>query len=167
MNIAAFLSNAMEEGIRICSCDEWNTDFMFEDNTEKYPLSNSCGQYGRSYEDEECPDMEQFQCQLDKTMEITAVEGHTDAPEFTCRARSFDDESEIFPGYYDVVDDVVIDCKHCIFCIAYVYFPKSLLIYDQINFLLKIPAAYSNTVGRTDIEGCCWWGRGVMLTRGR
>mmetsp|Transcript_41604 Transcript_41604/g.88654 ORF Transcript_41604/g.88654 Transcript_41604/m.88654 type:complete len:164 (-) Transcript_41604:1132-1623(-) len=25
---------------------------------------------------------------------------------------------------------------------------------------------YSNTVGRIDVEGCCYWGRGVLLTRG-
>jgi len=25
--------------------------------------------------------------------------------------------------------------------------------------------AYSNALGRTDLEGCCWWGRGVLLTR--
>ena len=29
------------------------------------------------------------------------------------------------------------------------------------------PAPYANTVGRTDIAGCCWWGRGALLTRGR
>mmetsp|Transcript_1730 Transcript_1730/g.3706 ORF Transcript_1730/g.3706 Transcript_1730/m.3706 type:complete len:378 (-) Transcript_1730:122-1255(-) len=25
---------------------------------------------------------------------------------------------------------------------------------------------YSNSAGRTDTEGCCWWGRGALLTRG-
>ena len=25
---------------------------------------------------------------------------------------------------------------------------------------------YSNRYGRTDIQGCCWWGRGVLMTRG-
>lgn len=29
------------------------------------------------------------------------------------------------------------------------------------------PAPYANTVGRTDLLGCCWWGRGALLTRGR
>lgn len=27
-----------------------------------------------------------------------------------------------------------------------------------------IPVA--NTAGRTDVEGCCWWGRGVIQTTG-
>jgi len=139
VNIALFMSNAMQEGIRIDSCDEWNTDFMFDDLREKYPLSNACGQYGRSYEDEGCHAMEPFQCALDRDMEITAVSSSADvnAPAFTCRPRMFNGMKEIFPGYYDAADDVVKQ------------------------------SAYSNTLGRTDIEGCCYWGRGVMLTRGR
>lgn len=31
---------------------------------------------------------------------------------------------------------------------------------------LVIDAEYANAAGRTDIEGCCWWGRGALLTRG-
>mmetsp|Transcript_5106 Transcript_5106/g.9143 ORF Transcript_5106/g.9143 Transcript_5106/m.9143 type:complete len:114 (+) Transcript_5106:1-342(+) len=27
-------------------------------------------------------------------------------------------------------------------------------------------AAYPNAAGRTDVEGCCWWGRGVIQTSG-
>ena len=29
--------------------------------------------------------------------------------------------------------------------------------------------AFANQLGRTDVEGCCWWGRGVLrgVTRGR
>jgi hypothetical protein len=26
--------------------------------------------------------------------------------------------------------------------------------------------AYANARGRVDVEGCCWWGRGVIQTRG-
>lgn len=139
VNLAAFLSNAMEEGIRIDSCDELNTDFMYDGLREKFPLTNACGQYGRQYEDEDCAEMEPFHCALNKTMEVFAV--HSDeqrkAPPFACRARIKDGGSEVFPGYYDSVDDLVVQ------------------------------SAYANTLGRTDIEGCCWWGRGVMLTRGR
>jgi len=138
VNVGLFLSHAMQEGIRIDSCDEWNTDFR--DNLNgKYPLSNACGEYGRSYEDEECHKTEPLHCALDKTMVITAAEGNVDvgAPPFTCGPRMYDGAYEVFPGYYDAVDGRVI------------------------------PSAYSNTLGRTDVEGCCYWGRGVMLTRGR
>ena len=27
-------------------------------------------------------------------------------------------------------------------------------------------SAFANAAGRTDTEGCCWWGRGALLTRG-
>lgn len=27
-------------------------------------------------------------------------------------------------------------------------------------------SAYANALGRTDTEGCCWWGRGALLTKG-
>lgn len=113
VNIAAFLSNAMEEGIRIDSCDEWNTDLKID----ALPVSNSCGQYGISYQDESCPDSEPFQCALNKTLEITAVNGNPEngAPPFTCRAIEVDGGQEIFVGYYDTFDDVVKQCEYLAF----------------------------------------------------
>ncbi|KAL9188612.1 hypothetical protein ACHAXT_006990 [Thalassiosira profunda] len=137
VNLAAFLSNAMEEGIRFDSCDEWNTDFIFDGPSEKYPLSNACGQYGRSYEDEGCRGNET--CDVDRTMNVTATDGNIEknAPPFTCRPKEYDGLTEIFPGYFDFGDGNVVK-----------------------------QTAYANTVGRTDLEGCCWWGRGVLLTRG-
>ena len=145
VNIGLFLSNAMEEGIRIDSCDEWNTDSM-DDFGEKYPLSNSCGQYGRSM-DEECQEMEPFQCALDKTMEITAVDGNIDTniPPFTCRARIFDGVKEIFPGYYDAADDVVIQSKYIFFIPSPYPFPI-LLAYIVFRLFLNSSAAYANRV---------------------
>lgn len=129
----------MVEGIRIDSCDEWNEDYLFEDGRRKYPIPNSCGQYGRSYQDEICDISEPFECALDMTRNITAAEGneYQNVPPFSCRPREFDGLVEVYPGYYDDVDKSVVQ------------------------------SAYSNTLGRTDIESCCWWGRGVLLTRGR
>lgn len=39
VNLAAFLANAMVEGIKIDSCDEWNVDDIDGDKW-KYPLAN-------------------------------------------------------------------------------------------------------------------------------
>lgn len=38
--------------------------------------------------------------------------------------------------------------------------------YWDVKTCLASNTAYSNAVGWTDLEGCCWWGRGVLLTRG-
>jgi len=105
--LAAFLSNVMEEGIRIDACDEINTDAMYGIN---YPLSNACGQYGRKYDEEECSGLEPLQCALDTMMETTAIGGGwtnaagNNIPPFTCRASSGID---VYPGYYDSVNNLV------------------------------------------------------------
>lgn len=140
VNFAAFLSQAMSEGIRIDSCDEWNTDYIFQDNTEKFPLSNACGQYERAYDLEVCQSTEPFECPIDMEMEVTAVDrdqnfmpGKTGPPAFSCKPYVEDS----FPGFYDLFDDVIVE------------------------------NAYSNSLGRTDVAGCCWWKRGALMTGGR
>lgn len=106
--MAAFLSSAMEEGIRIDSCDDFNTDAIYGTN---YPLSNACGQYGRSWDLEECSGMEPFHCALDKTMETTAVDtGESSIPPFTCRARTMNGD---FPGFYDAINNLVDESEFC------------------------------------------------------
>ena len=104
--MAAFLSNVMEEGIRIDACDEVNTDAMYGIN---YPLSNACGQYGRSYDEVECSGLKPLQCALDTMMETTAIGGGwtnaagNNIPPFTCQASS----GVGYPGYYDSVNNLV------------------------------------------------------------
>ncbi|KAL7474087.1 hypothetical protein ACHAW6_000081, partial [Cyclotella cf. meneghiniana] len=139
VNIAAMLANAMVEGIKIDSCDEWNTDDIDGENW-KFPLSNSCGQFGRTYQAEICQDDVSSMCPVDNTMSITATSSpqtHSPVskgpPPFSCRPTS----NETFAGYYDSLTDTIVQ------------------------------SAYANSVGKTQIEGCCWWGRGALLTRGR
>lgn len=140
VNFAAFVSQAMSEGIRMDSCDEWNTDYIFHDDTEKFALSNACGQYKRSYDTEVCQSTEPFECPIDRNMEVTAVDKNQDfipgkngPPAFACRPY----DATSFPGYYDSFDDVIVE------------------------------RAYSNSLGRTDVAGCCWWKRGALMTGGR
>eukprot|EP00986_Skeletonema_menzelii_P010229 scaffold4939_cov149-Skeletonema_menzelii.AAC.2 len=138
VNFAAFLSQAMSEGIRMDSCDEWNTDYIFQDNTEKFPISNACGQYKRAYDLEICKSTEPFECPINRNMEVTAVDknqkpGKTGPPAFSCKP--YDGSS--FPGFYDLFEDTIVE------------------------------SAYSNSLGRTDVAGCCWWKRGALMTAGR
>lgn len=51
--------------------------------------------------------------------------------------------------------------------------PKSQLpitgFWDEKNLEENYDTAFANQMGRVDVEGCCWWGRGVLrdVTRGR
>lgn len=127
VNTAAFLANAMVESISTDSCDENNEEAI----NGRYAISNACGQYKRSYQDEKCED-NQFSCDVDPNMQITAVTaapGARSPPPFMCKPGNDN------AGYWDT------------------------------NTGMPVVAAYSNTYGRTDVEGCCFWGRGALLTR--
>ena len=72
VNVAAFLAQAMKETIRYNACDENSWDRVGEDLM--YPISNSCGQLGQSYQDYYCKDDERhYECEVDPEMTITAV----------------------------------------------------------------------------------------------
>ena len=137
VNIAAFLSHAMSlPSIKYDLCDEYNVDNT--DNTQKYAISNSCGQYGRSYQDEVCIGKDSYMtCNANTNMAMVAVDslrGDKSPPPFECRPR---DNPNDFTGHWDASLGVLSD-----------EFP------------------YSNRHGALHNEGCCWWGRGVLLTRG-
>ena len=68
-NVAAFLAQSMKETIKYDACSENSWD-----NVGGYPLSNSCGQLGQSYQDYHCPEGEEhMECPVDKNMKITAT----------------------------------------------------------------------------------------------
>lgn len=129
VNLAAFLANAMVEGIKIDSCDEWNTDDIDSENW-KYPLANSCGQYGRSYQGEICREDVDSMCPIVKSMNLTALSSPlTDSPSlkgpppFFCRPTV---DKGTFVGYYDSMTETIVQ------------------------------SAFANSMGRSNVEGCCW-----------
>ncbi|KAL7547092.1 hypothetical protein ACHAWF_010409 [Thalassiosira exigua] len=150
VNLAAFLANSMVEAIERDACDEWS----WQEAGGNYPISscepigsliarvdlvqcsNSCGQEGRSYEDENCPrgTTDFMACDADANMYVTAVTSGTHPrapPPLKCRPGG------ATAGYWNgTIGREVID----------VPFP--------------------NVAGRVDTAGCCWWGRGALLTRG-
>jgi len=135
VNLAAFLANAMVESIEYDSCDELN----WQNINGKHAISNSCGQEGRSYQDENCPwgSTEFLSCDVDDNMQVTAVRSGNQLrapPPLKCKAGSGED---VFTGYWDEISGRVIT-----------------------------DAPFPNVAERTDIEGCCWWGRGALSTRG-
>jgi len=130
VNVAAFLANAMVEAIYDDTCDELN----WQQVAGRYAMSNSCGQEGRSYQDETCGI---YSCITDPSMEITAVDssdGVRAPPPMECRPGSGPD---FYSGFWDTSSGKEIK-----------------------------NTPYANTAGRIDIEGCCYWGRGALLTRG-
>jgi len=135
-NLALLLAMAMTESIHYDTCDEYNEDQV----AGKYAISNSCGQNGRSYQDEVCtnPSEANMSCDVDVNMVVVSSstsisQGGRPPPPLSCRPKA--DWSD-YAGYWD----------------------------SRTGQASTNP--YANTLGRIDTEGCCFWGRGVLLTRG-
>jgi len=105
----------------------------------RYALSNACGQNNRSYQDEVCTSAEEgMSCPVVDKMEMVSS-GYASAVSGRAPPPFFckpKDFSNDYAGYWDRYDGV------------------------------SSATAYSNARGRSDVEGCCWWGRGALLTRG-
>ncbi|KAL3811666.1 hypothetical protein ACHAXA_002760 [Cyclostephanos tholiformis] len=130
VNLSAFLANCMVEAVQDDTCDELN----WQQVAGRYAISNSCGQEGRSYQDETCG---VYSCIVDANMEITAVDAANTVrapPPLACRPGSGPDS---YSGFWDT--NTGTENKG---------------------------TPYSNTAGRIDVEGCCYWGRGALRTRG-
>eukprot|EP00804_Cyclotella_cryptica_P017918 CCRYP_001284-RA/>CCRYP_001284-RA protein AED:0.17 eAED:0.17 QI:49/1/1/1/0.75/0.6/5/1327/535 len=136
INIAAFLAHAMTVSIQYDVCDEFNDDDLA--TVGQFAISNSCGQWGRNYQDEICTGKSSsMTCAVDVNATITAVSlfknDNNTPPAFSCGPKT---NATDYTGYWDSENGVIVN------------------------------SAFSNRYGRIDIEGCCWWGRGVLLTRG-
>jgi len=155
VNIAAFLAQSMKETIMYNACDENSWDTV----GDGYPLSNACGQLGQSYQDYTCAEHEKhMECPIKKDMTITAT---THATWWGAPAPLFCAPKKKYPttGYWDhrgICDDAWADV------------PMKCEVYEgQKGGEFNNDSVAPNTAGRTDVEGCCWWGRGVIQTTGR
>jgi hypothetical protein len=123
VNAAVFLAQAYKEAIQFDACDENNWQLV----NERFPLSNSCGQLGMSYQDMHCREDEAFmECPVKKDMEQYALTSALwfQAPgPFKCGPKSK------FPttGFWD---------------------------YDLGRE--NNEDAFANSRGRVDVEGECW-----------
>ncbi|KAL7509036.1 hypothetical protein ACHAXN_008233 [Cyclotella atomus] len=154
VNLAAFLAQCMKETILYDACDENNWDLV----GSQYPLSNSCGQLGQSYQDYNCPAGEKhFQCAVDPEMTITAT---THASWYGAPPGLFCGPTSTYPftGYWDYSHW----CDN-----PWANPPEYCDVYEgQKAGGIDNTEAVANRAGRTDVEGCCWWGRGVIQTTG-
>jgi len=154
VNIAAFLAQSMKETIQYNACDKNSWDLV----NGKYHLSNACGQLGQSYQDYQCSASEaHMACAVNPNMEIKAT---TNAKWYGAPGPLFcgSKAKHPFTGSWDYT-------KECNkpwanppeFCNDYE--GQKAGGYDNSS-----PVA--NSMGRTDVEGCCFWGRGVIQTTG-
>lgn len=104
----------------------------------RYAMSNACGQESRSYQDETCDATEDiFSCEVVKSVQITATSNSSE----TSVPPPFQCKPGSGVGYYS----------------GYWEAPNGPFVPNT---------KYANDLGRTDVEGCCFWGRGALLTRG-
>ena len=150
-NVAAFLSQSMTLAIIDDACDELNTEKVADEwvnwDEGAFPISNSCGQGRADYstymsDNEFCENV--YQCEVDVNMQKTAEPNHYQTqqnsifpPPMQCYPRTV---NEPYTGYFD---------------------PR-----EGGSVIISKSRAVPNSNGRTDIEGCCWWGRGALHTRG-
>ncbi|KAK1739219.1 hypothetical protein QTG54_009762 [Skeletonema marinoi] len=159
VNLAAFLAHSMAQSIKYDICDEPN----WENVNGKYPLSNACGQGGQSYQDMTCPEDEKhMECPVKTTMTTRAIthanwgaEPGAPAPLF-CQPKSVDGTP--YTGFWDPkykCDRPYRDPPE--FCDAYE---------GQVAGRTDNSVSAANMAARIDVEGCCWWGRGVIPAQG-
>lgn len=155
VNVAAFLGQSMQESIQYDVCDENSWDLI----NGRYPISNSCGQLGQSYQDYKCPAGEEHMaCEIDLEMTITAT---TNAKWYGAPAPLKCGPKSVYPqtGYWNYN----CECNR-----PWANPPQLCTVYEGQKAGCEMndePVANGN--GRTDVEGCCWWGRGVIQTTGK
>ena len=188
-NMAAFLGQAMRETIIYDACDEnnwdkWRADIFKEPTSPAetlaalYPMSSGCGQLGQKYAEYTCED----ECALDLEMEITAT---TNAqwigapPPLVCGPKSKYDGL----GYWNPQQFCSGADQSCVGQPFY-YEGQTAGVHVPIAEDDRFPEFfYTNPLPDADgiipnprspedfpptnVEGCCWWGRGVIQTTGR
>ena len=154
VNIAAFLAQSMKETIQYNACDENSWDLV----NGVYPVSNACGQLGQSYQDYKCSAEEaHMECPVNPNMKIKAT---TNAKWYGAPAPLYCGPKTDYPftGFWDHA----AECNK-----PWANPPEYCSEYDgQKAGAFNNDSPVPNSSGRTDVEGCCFWGRGVIQTAG-
>jgi hypothetical protein len=163
VNVAAFLAQAMQESIRYDVCDENNWD-----QAGGYKMSSACGQLGEKYADLECD----LACPRDPNLEDTAVTHArwwgAPGPLFCASDRALAEaglSKDGKSGHWDHRTD----------CAPFpAAAPDFKLGNEQAFRRAECKAYVGQKAGKwvwdgsgDSVEGCCWWGRGVIQTSGR
>ncbi len=163
VNLAAFLAQSMKETIRYDACDENNWD-----STNGYAMSNSCGQLGQNYADYDC----EMACPRAPQMQTHAV---TNASWYGAPGPLFcaPDSALVASGLSS--DGRTGKWNHGHDCWPYPATEANFTPADQPPHERAECEVYAGQKGGRyewdgsggSVEGCCWWGRGVIQTTGR
>lgn len=163
VNIAAFMAQSMKETIKYDACDENNWD-----STNGYKISNACGQLGQNYENYDCD----MACPKAPQLQITA---RTHASWYGAPGPLFCAPNSALisagvskdgtTGYWDYSSD----------CWPYPATQPGFVESSEQAYLRPACEVYAGQkAGKYvfdgsggSVEGCCWWGRGVIQTTGR
>ena len=164
VNLAAFLAQSMKETIKYDACDENNWD-----QTNNYQISNACGQLGQVYADYDC----ELACPNDPTMTQSAS---TNASWYGAPGPMFCAPDEMLrdlglltndgrTGYWNINHD----------CWPYPATEENFTPAEGPSYSRDDCTVYAGQKGGRwewdgsggSVEGCCWWGRGVIQTTGR
>lgn len=185
INLCMFLAQAGNETIIFDACDENNWSEEKERGTNIYPFSAACGQGGQNYTDSSYynstdPDC----CKVDDNMSIIANTNpswYGAPPPLFCAPKTKTGEYigrwDVIPEASPVCDQVPHDkftnneffdaIKNGTTACKFYTSQKAGRISDQgqmYNISNEINGKPDNP--RTDVQGCCWWGRGVIQTTG-
>lgn len=161
VNVAAFLAQSMVETIKYDACDENNWD-------SGYPITSACGQLGQNYENYDC----ELACPKRKDLRISAV---THAKWYGAPGPLFcaPDQALIDAGLSASGATGRWDYNHD--CWPYPATEAGFTPADGDAWARPECEVYSGQKGGKwvwdgsagSVEGCCWWGRGVIQTTGR
>lgn len=172
--IAAFLAQSMQETIRYNACDENNWSEIRWGAPTDYPMSASCGQLGQKYADYGVNPTSgldhAYSCPRDNKMEVSALT-HAQwygapAPVFAAPDSVLEERGLLVngsvgrwtnQGHCNGGANETIDTSKQVWerddCKVYVGQKAGSFVWDGSS--------------QESVEGCGWWGRGVIQTTGR
>jgi len=170
--IAAFLSQSMQETIRFDACDENNWSEVKYGAAVDYPMTASCGQLGQKYADYGTNPVSgndhPYSCPRDEKMEQTAT---THAKWYGAPAPIFVAPDAVLAEQGLLVNGKVgrwTNAGHCNTVPTAIDTSKQVYERDECKQYVGQKAGSFIWDGSDEsVQGCCWWGRGVIQTTGR
>ena len=172
--IAAFLAQSMQETIRYNACDENNWDGTAHGAVADYPMTASCGQLGQKYADYGVNPNSgldyAYSCPRDNKMEMSAITHArwygAPAPLFTAPTAVLEERGLLVNGSVGRWDH---NAEHCM------KIPESIdnskQVWEREGCNVYVGQQNGGFIwdgsSQADVEGCGWWGRGVIQTTGR